>query len=78
MTHPHTYEHMRRSQFWPEYCNRDSIQGWEADGSKTMDEITWEKAKMLLDNPVEHPLPEKTVERMDDIIVECEKELGIK
>lgn len=78
VTHPHTYEHMRRSQFWPEYCNRDSIQGWEADGSKTMDEITWEKAKMLLDNPVEHPLPEKTVERMEDIIVECEKELGIK
>ena len=75
---PHTAQHMREHQNWPQIFNRDSEAVWNLEGSRPIDEVAAEKAKELIARPVASPLTENVQEELAYIVKKAEEELGVK
>lgn len=78
MTHKHTLKHMRTSQCWPEFFNRDSAEAWKNKGRPTVEKLALERAKALNAKERRHPLSESSKARLADIIRQAEKEKGVR
>lgn len=77
LTLPHTFQHMRENQNWPQIFNRDSESVWKLEGSKSIDEVAREKAKELIAKPNPAPLSDSVQEELAYIIKQTEEELGV-
>ncbi len=77
LVHQHTLKHMR-DQSQPEFIDRTMRETWEKKGSlNTYDKAT-EKVRYILENHRPDPLPPEVLEKIRKIVVETEKEMGIK
>jgi len=77
LVHQHTLEHMR-DQSQPEFIDRTMRETWEKKGSlNTYDKAT-AKVRYILKNHRPDPLPDDILKKIRKIVVETEKELGIK
>lgn len=74
LTAEHTMEHMREVQAQPENIVRTTTASWEAGGCVNMLDNAREEAKRILATHTPAPLPDKTVQELDDIIARAEKE----
>lgn len=70
----HTMENMRKEQVWPEFIDRDTTDAWHANGCKTMTHKAKAKAQDIIVNHKPTPLPEKTVQELQNIIARAEKD----
>jgi trimethylamine--corrinoid protein Co-methyltransferase len=77
LMHEHTFDRMR-TQSRPEIIDRRSRSVWEADGATTAYERATEKAKWILENHKPEPLPDDVLATIRSIVVETEKEMGVK
>lgn len=78
LTLPHTFQHMRENQNWPQIFNRDSESVWKLDGSKSIDAVARVKAKELIAKPNPAPLSDSVQEELAYIIKKAEEELGVR
>jgi trimethylamine--corrinoid protein Co-methyltransferase len=77
LMHEHTFDRMR-TQSQPEIIDRRSRSVWEAAGATTAYERATEKAKWILENHKPEPLPDDVLAKIRSIVVETEKEMGVK
>jgi len=73
LSHPATFKHMR-IQSQPKLINRQGIDRWMADGSKTMYEKAVIQAQNILENHQPDPLPKGVKEQLRKIVLGAEKE----
>jgi len=78
LSHEHTLQNMREHQTYPKLIDRKIRNEWEADGSKSIYERSWEKAIKILETHRPEPLPDEVQSKLRSIIKETEEELGIK
>ncbi len=78
LSHVHTLQNMREHQTYPKLIDRKIRSEWEADGSKSIYERSWEKAMKILETHHPEPLPDEVQSKLRSIIKETEEELGIK
>ena len=76
LTHKHTLQRMR-SQSQPEFIDRTMREAWEKKGSKNAHQRAVEKVKHILETHKPTPLPQKVLDKIQSIVVETEKEMGI-
>jgi len=77
LMHRHTFKYMR-SQSSPELIDRRMRGNWEKDGSSTAYDRALVKVRYILENHVPDPLPDAVLEKIRSIVLETEKEMGIK
>ncbi len=77
LMHEHTFDRMR-TQSQPEIIDRRSRSVWEAAGATTAYERATEKAKWILENHKPEPLSDDVLAIIRSIVVEAEKEMGVK
>ena len=77
LSHPATYKHMR-TQSRTKLINRQGIERWIAGGSKDMYETALEEVRSILENHKPDPLPEDVKRKLRDIVINAEKEKGVK
>jgi len=77
LSHEHTFQNMRKHQTFPKLIDRKLRSKWEADGSKSIYDRSWEKAMEIIKTHKPAPLPDSVQENLGSIIAETEKELGI-
>ena len=77
LMHKHTRDGMR-SQSRPEIIDRKSREVWEKKGSTTAYERAVAKAQWILENHKPESLSEEVLLKVRSIVVETEKEMGIK
>jgi len=76
--HDHTMAHMRTAQTYPSLIDRRMRVDWEAAGSKSIYERSWEKAMDILENYKPEPLPDEVQKNLQSIVEETEAEFGVK
>ena len=62
----------------PELIDRTMRETWERKGSKTAHDKAMEKVRHILDNHKPKPLPQEVLDQIREIVVETEREMGIK
>ena len=67
----HTLKHLREEQFLPQLIDRRSVDMWERDGKKSLEDRAREKVRKALAQPVPHPLSPDLVRRLDAMIDEA-------
>ena len=77
LMHQHTFDLMR-TQSQPEIIDRRARDVWETAGATTAYERAIEKARWILENHEPEPLPDDVLAMIRSIVVETEKELGVK
>ena len=77
LMHDHTFDRMR-TQSRPEIIDRRSRNVWEAAGATTAYERATKKAQWILENHEPEPLSDEVLAIIRSIVVETEKELGVK
>ena len=77
LMHQHTFDRMR-TQSQPEIIDRRARDVWENAGATTAYERATEKARWILENHQPEPLPDDVLARIRSIVVETEKEMGVK
>jgi len=77
LKHRHTLDHMR-AQSRPEIIDRRSRGAWEAAGATTAYERATRKARWILENHKPEPLPDDVLATIRSIVVETEREMGVK
>ncbi len=77
LTHQHTFDLMK-SQSRPEIIDRRSREVWKTAGATTAYERATQKAQWILENHKPEPLPDGVLAKIRSIVVEAEKELGVK
>jgi len=77
LMHKHTFKHMR-SQSEPELIDRRMRGVWVKKGATTAYERAMFKVRYILENHTPDPLTEEVLAAVRSIIVETEKEMGIK
>lgn len=77
LMHDHTFKWMR-SQSSPELIDRKMRGSWEKAGATTAHERALVKVRTILENHIPEPLPESVLAKIRSIVVETEKEMGIK
>jgi trimethylamine--corrinoid protein Co-methyltransferase len=75
--HQHTFDLMK-TQSQPEIIDRRARDVWEAAGATTAYERAVKKAQWILENHKPEPLPDEVLATIRSIVVETEKELGVK
>lgn len=75
LSHSHTLKHMRTAQSHPRLIDRRVRADWQADGSKSIYERSWEKALEILDTHKPEPLPWDVQKTIRSIIKDAEAEL---
>lgn len=73
----HTYDGMRK-QSRPDLMDRKMRSNWEADGAKSAYDRATEKVRWILENHRPDPLPEDVLAKIRAIVVETEKDMGVK
>ncbi|MDR0520184.1 MAG: trimethylamine methyltransferase family protein [Clostridiales Family XIII bacterium] len=76
LTQRHTLNHMRE-QVMPTVFDRNTREAWEAAGSQTIDKVARKKALEILEAHRVEPLPEGAQEKIDQLIADYERELGV-
>jgi trimethylamine:corrinoid methyltransferase-like protein len=66
-----------KEQIMPTLFDRTTRESWEANGSQTIDKVAAKKALEILASHQVAPLPEGAQEKIDKLIADYEKELGI-
>jgi trimethylamine--corrinoid protein Co-methyltransferase len=77
LCHPHTVQRMR-SQSRPEFIDRSMRANWEKKGSKSVYRKALEKARQILETHTPQPLPREVLDKIRNIVLETELEMGIK
>jgi len=77
LTHQHTFDRMK-TQSQPEIIDRRARDVWKTAGATTAYERALEKARWILENHKPDPLPDDVLAKIRSIVVEAEKELGVK
>ncbi|MBC2704653.1 MAG: trimethylamine methyltransferase family protein [Desulfobacula sp.] len=77
LMHKHTFKHMRE-QSKPELIDRKMRGTWEKAGEKTAYERAMVKVRHILENHTPDPLSDDILATIRSIVVEAEKEMGIK
>ena len=77
LMHQHTFDRMK-TQLQPEIIDRRARDVWKAAGATTAYERALEKARWILENHKPDPLPDDVLAIIRSIVVEAEKELGVK
>jgi trimethylamine---corrinoid protein Co-methyltransferase len=77
LTQKHTMQRMR-SQSQPQFIDRTMRETWEKRGSKTVYQKATDKVKQILETHQPTPLPQDVLDKIRAIVVETEKEMGIK
>jgi len=77
LMHQHTFDLMK-TQSRPEIIDRRSRDVWESAGSTTAYERATKKAQWILENHEPEPLSHDVLATIRSIVVEAEKELGVK
>ncbi len=67
----HTMNHLREEQFLPKLIDRRSVDVWERDGRKTIEDRARAKVREALAAPVPYPLRPDVVGRLDAMIDEA-------
>jgi len=75
--HKHTFKYMR-SQSNPELIDRKMRGTWEKAGATTAYQRAMEKVKYILENHTPVPLSDDVLAKIRSIVLETEKEMGIK
>ena len=73
--HPHTLENFQRAFFMPELFDNNSIEQWQAEGSKDTITRGLEQAKKLLNAYEEPRLDEAKNEELLDYVARREREI---
>ncbi len=73
--HPHTYENFESAFFMPELFDNNSIEQWQADGSKEITERALEYAKKLLESYEEPKLDKARDEELLAYIAKREEQI---
>jgi trimethylamine--corrinoid protein Co-methyltransferase len=77
LMHQHTFDLMK-TQSRPEIIDRRSRDVWETAGATTAYERATKKAQWILENHKPEPLSDDVLAIVRSIVVETEKELGVK
>ena len=77
LVHKHTVQRMR-SQSQPEFIDRTMRETWERKGSPQVHQKAMEKVRHILETHQPEPLPKGVLNKIHAIVVETEKEMGIK
>ena len=77
LCHPHTLQRMR-SQSRPEFIDRSMREAWEKKGSQRVYQRAVEKARHILETHRPQSLPRDVLDKIRKIVLETEKEMGIK
>jgi trimethylamine--corrinoid protein Co-methyltransferase len=77
LMHDHTFKYMR-TQSTPELIDRKMRRDWEKSGATTAFERAMAKARYILENHMPDPLPDDVLANIRTIVVETEKEMGVK
>lgn len=77
LMHKHTFKHMR-SQSNPELIDRKMRANWEKAGSTNAYDRALAKVRYILENHTPAPLSDEVLAAIRFIVVETEKEMGIK
>lgn len=77
LTEKHTIKRMR-SQSQPEFMDRTMREAWERKGSRSAYDKAMDKVRHILDTHKPVPLPQEVLDKIRAIVIETEKELGIK
>ncbi|MCK5348201.1 MAG: trimethylamine methyltransferase family protein, partial [Desulfobacula sp.] len=77
LMHKHTFKWMR-GQSKPELIDRKMRGTWEAAGATTAYERAMVKVRYILENHTPDPLSADVLSKIRSIVVEAEKEMGIK
>ncbi len=77
LMHQHTFDLMK-TQSRPEIIDRRSRDVWETAGATTAYERATKKARWILENHKPEPLSDDVLAIVRSIVVETEKELGVK
>ena len=77
LSHDHTMKHMRTAQTHPELIDRRMRDDWQAMGSKSIYERSWEKAFDILKTHKPKPLPDEVQKELRSIVEETEDEFGV-
>ena len=73
--HKHTYENFEAAFFMPELLDNNSIEQWQAEGSKDITQRALEHAKKLLNDYVEPKLDQAKDEELLAYIAKREEEI---
>jgi trimethylamine--corrinoid protein Co-methyltransferase len=73
--HPHTQENFQRAFYMPKLFDNNSIEQWQADGSKEITQRALEYAKTLLSEYQEPKLDEAKNDELLDFIARREREI---
>jgi len=77
LVHNHTVQHMR-SQSQPEFIDRTMRETWVRKGSRSAYDKAVDKVKHILKTHKPQPLPQGILDKIRAIVVETEKEMGVK
>ncbi len=77
LVHKHTLQHMR-AQSQPEFIDRTMREAWERKGSPRIYQKAMEKVRHILETHQPEPLPKDVLNKIHAIVIETEKEMGIK
>ena len=77
LMHQHTFDLMK-TQSQPEIIDRRARDVWQAAGATTAYERAVKKAQWILENHEPEPLPDDVLKTIRSIVVETEKEMGVK
>jgi trimethylamine--corrinoid protein Co-methyltransferase len=77
LVHKHTVQRMR-SQSQPEFIDRTMREAWERKGSLLAHQRAMSKVKKILETHKPEPLSQSVLDTIRSIVVETEKEMGIK
>ena len=76
--HEHTYHNFRSEQSQGRLINRQNRAGWLNSGGQSMTDRAYEEANKILQNYQPDPLPAAISERIKEIVLEAEKEYGLR
>ncbi|SJZ30358.1 trimethylamine methyltransferase family protein [Selenihalanaerobacter shriftii] len=77
LSHEHTMEHFKEETWYPDLFQRKRYGEWVNDGEKTLTDRANDKVIEILENYDPEPLPQDTVQKLDDIVKRAESNLDI-
>jgi trimethylamine:corrinoid methyltransferase-like protein len=65
---PFTREHFRQEHFIPKITDRESLEGWEKAGKKSMTELAREKMEKILATHTPNDIDPKLAKELDEYV----------
>ena len=73
LTEKHTMRHLREEQFFPKLIDRRSIDLWDRDGRRSLEDRARARVREALTRPVPFPLDAQRIGRLDAVIDEASR-----